>query len=218
MVDDDPAVREAIQFLLGTVGLQVTAFADVQDFLDAERPDGPCCLVSDVRMPGKSGLDLLDELNRRNLSLPTIFISGHADVPMSVRAMKAGAVEFLGKPFRDQELLDAVNAALELDRVRRGRDIADEALRKRFDALTSRERQVLTLVARGLLNKQIAAELDLSEITVKVHRGQAMRKMQARSLSDLVRMSDRLGHPAAEVGWPSTRRASWRPSFALPYS
>lgn len=193
MVDDDEAVREAVQALLGSVGMQVMAFADVQDFLDSERPKGPSCLVSDVRMPGRSGLDLLDELNRRNLSLPTIFISGHADVPMSVRAMKAGAVEFLGKPFRDQELLDAVNAALELDRVRRGREMADEALRKRFDGLTSRERQVLVLVARGLLNKQIAAELDLSEITVKVHRGQAMRKMQARSLSDLVRMSDRLG-------------------------
>lgn len=193
VVDDDPAVREAVQALLGSVGMQARVFADVQDFLDAERPQGPACLVSDVRMPGRSGLDLLDELNRRNLSLPTIFISGHADVPMSVRAMKAGAVEFLGKPFRDQELLDAVNAAIELDRVRRGREIADEALRKRFDGLTSRERQVLVRVARGLLNKQIAAELDLSEITVKVHRGQAMRKMQARSLSDLVRMSDRLG-------------------------
>jgi FixJ family two-component response regulator len=193
LVDDDRAVREAVQALLGSVGMQVTAFADVQDFLDSERPRGPSCLVSDVRMPGKSGLDLLEELNRRNLSLPTIFITGHGDVPMSVRAMKAGAVEFLGKPFRDQELLDAVHAALELDRVRRGREIADEALRKRFNGLTSRERQVLVLVAHGRLNKQIAAELDLSEVTVKVHRGQAMRKMQARSLSDLVRMSDRLG-------------------------
>jgi FixJ family two-component response regulator len=193
LVDDDRAVREAVQALLGSVGMQVTAFADVQDFLDSERPRGPSCLVSDVRMPGKSGLDLLEELNRRNLSLPTIFITGHGDVPMSVRAMKAGAVEFLGKPFRDQELLDAVHAALELDRVRRGRETADEALRKRFNGLTSRERQVLVLVAHGRLNKQIAAELDLSEVTVKVHRGQAMRKMQARSLSDLVRMSDRLG-------------------------
>jgi FixJ family two-component response regulator len=193
LVDDDPGVREAVQALLGSVGMQVAAFAEVQDFLDSARPAGPSCLVLDVRMPGKSGLDLLDELNRRNLSLPTIVITGHGDVPMSVRAMKAGAVEFLGKPFRDQELLDAVNAAIELDRVRRGREIADEALRKRFSGLTSRERQVLVLVAHGLLNKQIAAELDLSEITVKVHRGQAMRKMQARSLSDLVRMSDRLG-------------------------
>jgi FixJ family two-component response regulator len=193
LLDDDPAVREAVQALLGSVGMQVTAFADVQDFLDAARPAGPSCLVLDVRMPGKSGLDLLDELNRRNLSLPTIVITGHGDVPMSVRAMKAGAVEFLGKPFRDQELLDAVNAAIELDRARRGREIVDETLRKRFNGLTSRERQVLVLVAHGLLNKQIAAELDLSEITVKVHRGQAMRKMQARSLSDLVRMSDRLG-------------------------
>jgi FixJ family two-component response regulator len=193
LLDDDPAVREAVQALLGSVGMQVMAFADVQDFLDSARPAGPSCLVLDVRMPGKSGLDLLDELNRRNLSLPAIVITGHGDIPMSVRAMKAGAVEFLGKPFRDQELLDAVNAAIELDRVRRGREIVDEALRKRFDGLTSRERQVLVLVAHGLLNKQIAAELDLSEITIKVHRGQAMRKMQARSLSDLVRMSDRLG-------------------------
>jgi FixJ family two-component response regulator len=193
LVDDDLGVREAVQALLGSVGMQVMAFADVQDFLDSARPAGPACLVLDVRMPGKSGLDLLDELKRRNLSLPSIVITGHGDVPMSVRAMKAGAVEFLGKPFRDQELLDAVNAAIELDRVRRGREIVDEALRRRFDGLTSRERQVLVLVAHGLLNKQIAAELDLSEITVKVHRGQAMRKMQARSLSDLVRMSDRLG-------------------------
>jgi FixJ family two-component response regulator len=193
LVDDDLAVREAVQALLGSVGMHVIAFADVQDFLDAERPAGPSCLVLDVRMPGKSGLDLQDELNRRNLSLPTIFITGHGDVPMSVRAMKAGAVEFLAKPFRDQELLDAIQAAIELDRARRLRNITDEALRKRFNDLTSRERQVLALVTHGRLNKQIAAELNLSVITVKVHRGQAMRKMQAHSLADLVRMSDRLG-------------------------
>jgi FixJ family two-component response regulator len=180
VVDDDVGVREAVEGLLGSVGMQGIGFASVQEFLDAERP-------------GKSGLDLLDELNRRNISLPTIFITGHGDVPMSVRAMKAGAVEFLGKPFREQELLDAIQAAVERDSINRPREIADEALRSKLNGLTARERQVLVLVAQGLLNKQIAAELDLSEITVKVHRGQAMRKMDARSLADLVLMADRLG-------------------------
>jgi RNA polymerase sigma factor (sigma-70 family) len=193
VVDDDVGVREAVQGLLQSVGMQVIGFASVQDFLDAERPTGPACLVLDVRMPGKSGLDLLDELNRRNISLPTIFITGHGDVPMSVRAMKAGAVEFLGKPFREQELLDAIQAAVEQDSVRRPRELADEVLRSKLNSLTPRERQVLVLVAQGMLNKQIAAELDLSEITVKVHRGQAMRKMEAHSLADLVLMADRLG-------------------------
>jgi FixJ family two-component response regulator len=193
VVDDDVGVREAVQGLLRSVGMQVITFASVRDFLAAERPKGPSCLVLDIRMPGKSGLDLLDELNRRNIALPTIFITGHGDVRMSVRAMKAGAVEFLSKPFRDQELLDAIQAAVEQDSVRRPREIADEALRRKLDSLTAREREVLVLVAQGLLNKQIAAELDLSEITVKVHRGQTMRKMDARSLADLVLMADRLG-------------------------
>lgn len=193
VLDDDVGVREAVQGLLESVGIEVIPFASVQDFLAAERPAGPSCLVLDVRMPGKSGLDLLDELNRRNISLPTIFITGHGDVSMSVRAMKAGAVEFLIKPFRDQELLDAIQVAVERDSIRRPREMADAALRKKFNGMTARERQVLVLVAQGLLNKQIAAELDLSEITVKVHRGQAMRKMDARSLADLVRMADRLG-------------------------
>ncbi len=193
VLDDDVGVREALQGLLKSVGLQVIAFASVEDFLAVERPAGPACLVLDVRMPGKNGLDLLDELNRRDIGLPTIFITGHGDIPMSVRAMKAGAVEFLSKPFRDQDLLDAIQTAVERDSIRRPLEIAEEALRRRFNGLTARERQVLVLVAQGLLNKQIAADLDLSEITVKVHRGQAMRKMNARSLADLVLMADRLG-------------------------
>jgi len=197
VVDDDVGIREAVQALVGSVGMRVIAFASVQEFLATERPAGPSCLVLDVRMPGKSGLDLLDELNLRNISLPTILITGHGDVPMSVRAMKAGAVEFLSKPFRTQELLDAIQAAVEQDSVSRPRELADEARRKKFNGLTARERQVLVLVAQGLLNKQIAAELDLREITVKVHRGQAMRKMNARSLADLVLMADRLGLLAA---------------------
>ena len=193
VVDDDVGIREAVQDLLGSVGMQVIAFASVQEFLAAERPAGPSCLVLDVRMPGRSGLDLLDELNLRNISLPTIFITGHGDIPMSVRAMKAGAVEFLSKPFRNQELLDAIQVAVERDSVRRPREIADAALRKKFDGLTARQRQVLVLVAHGQLNKQMAAELDIREITVKVHRGQAMRKMDAHSLADLVLMAERLG-------------------------
>jgi len=193
VVDDDVGIRQAVQDLLGSVGMDVIAFGSVQDFLAAERPAGPSCLVLDVRMPGKSGLDLLDELNRSNNSLPTIFITGHGDIPMTVRAMKAGAVEFLSKPFHGQALLDAVQAAIEQDSIDRPREIAEEALRRKFNGLTARERQVLVLVGQGLLNKQIAAELDLREITVKVHRGQAMRKMGARSLADLVLMADRLG-------------------------
>jgi FixJ family two-component response regulator len=189
VVDDDVGVRESMHGLLESVGVQVVAFASANDFLAA----GPSCLVTDIRMPGRSGLDLLDELNRRNISLPTIFITGHGDVRTSVRAMKAGAVEFLSKPFRDQELLDAIQLAIERDRTLRSREIADEALRKKFKGLTARERQVLVSVAHGLLNKQIAADLKLKEITVKVHRGQAMRKMGARSLAALVRMADRLG-------------------------
>jgi FixJ family two-component response regulator len=193
IVDDDVAIREAAESLLKSVGLQVRAYASVQAFLETPLPEGPCCLVLDVRMPGKSGLDLQDELNSRNASLPIVFITGHADVPMSVRAMKGGAVEFLGKPFRDQELLDAIQVGLERDRVRQSRRHADEALRRKYDMLTPREREVLEQVSRGRLNKQIAAELDLSEVTVKVHRGQVMRKMEARSLADLVLMADRLG-------------------------
>ncbi len=193
VVDDDVAVREAAEGLLKSVGLQVRSFASVQDFLDTDRPKGPCCLVLDVRMPGKSGLDLQDELNSRNTSLPIVFISGHADVPMSVRAMKGGAVEFLGKPFRDQELLDAIQVGLERDRLRTRQGLVDDALRRKYELLTPREREVLGQVAQGRLNKQIAAELDLSEVTVKVHRGQVMRKMDARSLADLVLMADRLG-------------------------
>lgn len=193
VVDDDPAMREALQSLLRSVGLQVQLHGSVQEFLAGKRPDGPCCLVLDVRLPGQSGLDLQDELVKANILLPIIFITGHGDIPMSVRAMKAGAVEFLTKPFRDQDFLDATQLALERDRVRRDKDTVIAKLRQRYDSLTTRERQVMALVVAGRLNKQIAADIGVSEVTVKVHRGQVMRKMAARSLADLVRMAGELG-------------------------
>jgi FixJ family two-component response regulator len=189
VVDDDEGVREALHGLLRSVGLAVVSFGSVREVLAAALPDGPRCLVLDVRLPGQSGLDLQDELSRGGCALPIIFITGHGDIPMSVRAMKAGAVEFLAKPFRDQDLLDAIQVALERDRAQRQEAQAGAELQRRFEALTPRERQVLALVATGLLNKQIA----VTEITVKVHRGQVMKKMGARSLVDLVRMADRLG-------------------------
>ncbi|WP_304170623.1 response regulator transcription factor [Phenylobacterium aquaticum] len=193
VVDDDLGVREALDSLLRSVGLSVLLFGSVQDFLAARLPDAPCCLVLDVRLPGQSGLDLQDELSRADIRLPIIFITGHGDIPMTVRAMKAGAVEFLAKPFRDQDLLDAVRLGLAQDRTRRQEDAGEAELRRKFETLTPREREVLALVTTGRLNKQIAGEIGVSEITVKVHRGQAMRKMAARSLADLVRMADRLG-------------------------
>ena len=193
VVDDDAAVREALHSLLRSVGLQVQAHGSVREFLASTPPDGPSCIVLDVRLPGQSGLDLQDELVRANNFLPIIFITGHGDIPMSVRAMKAGAVEFLMKPFRDQDLLDAVRLATERDRVRRDKDMIVAGIRQRFESLTARERQVMTLVVAGHLNKQIAADIGVSEITVKVHRGQVMRKMEARSLADLVRMAGALG-------------------------
>ena len=197
VVDDDTSMRGALENLLGSVGLEVRAFASPQEFLRAERPDAPGCLVLDVRLPGKSGLAFQEELVKAGIALPVIFITGHGDIPMSVRAMKAGAVEFLTKPFHDQEILDAIHAALERDRSRR-RDAGVVAeLKTRYAALTEREREVMKLVAAGRANKQIAADLGISEVTVKVHRGQVMRKMRARSLADLVRMSDRLGPAAA---------------------
>jgi FixJ family two-component response regulator len=192
VVDDDSSIREAIKSLLGLVGLRVETFASAQEFLQYERPDLPGCVVLDVELPGLSGLDLQQELAAHEIKLPIIFITGYGDIPMSVRAMKAGATEFLTKPFRDQDLLDAIHQAVEHDRAARqhSREIAD--LRDRFEALTSREREVTSLVVAGWLNKQIGFELQISEITVKIHRGRVMAKMGAQSLAELVRMTERL--------------------------
>ena len=193
VIDDDPSVREAVDGLLRSVGLKVVAFDSTQAFLRSSRPDVPSCLVLDVRLPGVSGLDFQRELAKSSAPLPIVFITGHGDIPMSVQAIKAGAIEFLTKPFRDQELLDAVQAGIARDRAQRQDASAVAGLRERFEALTPREREVMALVVSGRPNKQLAAELDLSEITVKVHRGNVMRKMRAKSLADLVRMADRLG-------------------------
>jgi FixJ family two-component response regulator len=197
VVDDDPSMRLALEDLVSTVGLEVRAFASPQEFLQSKPPDASGCLVLDVRLPGMSGLTFHKELAKAGLALPVIFITGHGDIPMSVRAMKAGAVEFLTKPFHDQDLLDGIHAAIERDRKRRGEALRLAELRKRFATLTERERQIMMLVVIGRANKQIAAELTLSEMTVKVHRGQVMRKMHAGSLPELVRMADRLGAPIA---------------------
>ena len=193
VVDDDLAMREALQDLLASVGMDVRVFASTQDFMQAQRPDAPGCLVLDVRLPGASGLNFQEELSRAGVDLPVIFITGHGDIPMTVRAMKAGAVEFLSKPFRDQELLDAIDAAVVRHRVQRRATALVVELRQRFAALTQREREVMALVSAGRVNKQIATELGISEATVKVHRGQIMRKMQAKSLAQLVRIADTLG-------------------------
>jgi FixJ family two-component response regulator len=192
VIDDDPSVREALQNLLRSVGLEVDALASAQQFYDHKLPSGPCCLVVDVRLPGKSGLDFQGELRRAKIRLPIIFITGHGDIRMSVRAMKAGAHEFLAKPFHDQDLLDAVQSALERDRARREQERAMRALRRRYDSLTPREREVMALVAGGAPNKKIAAQLGLSEVTIKAHRGRMMRKMKFQSLADLVRTADKL--------------------------
>jgi len=196
VIDDDPSMRVALEDLVGSVGLQVQAFASPLEFLGYKRPDAPGCLVLDVRLPGMSGLTFQQELVKEGITLPVIFITGHGDIPMSVRAMKAGAVEFLTKPFHDQELLDAIHAAIERDRDSRRETVLVTELRKRYATLTERERHIMRLVVAGRANKQIAAELSLSEMTVKVHRGQVMRKMKAGSLPELVRMADRLGAPA----------------------
>ena len=193
VVDDDASLREAIKSLLRSVGLQVEVFAATADFLRNGIPDVTACLVLDIRLPGVSGLDFQAELAKANINIPIVFITGHGDIPMTVRAMKAGAVEFLTKPFRDQDLLDAVHIALDRDRTRRAKDKAVHEIRAHFDALTPREQEVIAFVTAGLMNKQIAAELGVSEITVKVHRGNVMKKMGARSLAELVRMADALG-------------------------
>ena len=192
VIDDDREVRETLGELLQSIGLQTALFSSVQEFSRSSRPDRPGCLVLDVRLPGRSGLDFHDDLVRANVHLPVVFISGHADVPMSVRAMKAGAIEFLTKPVRHQELLDAIQAAIERDRVHREQENDVAAIRGSFEKLTQRERQVMALVVAGRPNKQIAAEMGLSMTTVKLYRGQVMRKMQAPSLAELVRMADNL--------------------------
>ncbi len=198
VVDDDPSVREALHGLIQSVGLCTKTFGSAQEFLSSKLPDAPACLVLDIRLPGLSGLDLQRELVKAGVKLPIIFITGHGDIPMSVRAMKAGAFEFLTKPFRDQDLLDAIQQAIEQDRIARQERVEMVELRRRFDSLTPREQQVMGFVVTGLLNKQIAAELGTSEVTIKVHRGQLMRKMGANSLPDLVRMAGKLEIPALQ--------------------
>ena len=199
VVDDDPSVRRAIKVLLESVGLAVELFGSAKEFLLGRPADSPSCLVLDVRLPGLSGLDFQAELAKADIRIPIIFITGHGDIPMTVRAMKAGAVEFLTKPFRDQDLLDAVQIALERDRARRAQDETVRDVRAHFEALTPREQEVIGFVTAGLMNKQIAGELGVSEITVKVHRGNVMKKMGARSLAELVRMADVLGIKRAKT-------------------
>jgi FixJ family two-component response regulator len=193
VVDDDASVRAALDSLFRSVGLVVRSFGSAQEFLSEPPADGPACLVLDVRLPGMSGLDLQRQLNERDTALPIVMITGHGDIPMTVRAIRAGAVEFLSKPFRDQDLLDAVQQALDRSRVLRKELAAMADIKARFDSLTLRERQVMGRVVAGLLNKQIAFDLGISEVTVKLHRGQVMQKMHAASVADLVRMADHLG-------------------------
>jgi FixJ family two-component response regulator len=193
VVDDDPLMRESVSSLLRSVGLQVRVFASALEFLREERPPLPSCLVLDIRLPGESGLDFQAELASRNIRIPIIFMTGHGDIPMTVRAMRAGAVEFLTKPFREQDMLDAVKLALERDQSRLKSEKASSKLKSGFETLTPREREIMALVASGLMNKQVAGKIGLSEITVKVHRGRIMQKMGARTLADLVRMAEALG-------------------------
>lgn len=193
VVDDDPSVRETLADLIASVGLSVLAFKSAREFLENRRPDAPACLVLDVRLPGLSGLELQRELLRIEAPIPIIFITGHGDIPMTVRAMKAGAVEFLAKPFRDQDLLDAIQHAIEIDRVARQERTIVAEVRRCYESLTKREREVMKLIVSGLLNKQIAAQLGSSETTVKMHRGQIMHKMKAQSAVELARLAEKIG-------------------------
>jgi FixJ family two-component response regulator len=193
VIDDDAGVREALSSLFRSVGLLVKTYAAAAEFLNSKLPEGPSCMVLDVRLPGLSGLDFQAELVKADIRIPIVFMTGHGDIPMTVRAMKAGAVEFLPKPFRDQDMLDAVQTGLELDRDRRKRAADISRLKLSFDSLTPREQEIMDLVTAGLMNKQIAGEIGVSEVTVKLHRGNVMRKMGARSLAELVRMADALG-------------------------
>ena len=193
VVDDDPSMRKALANLFRSVGLRAEVFGSARELLESELPDVASCLVLDIRLPGPSGLDFQAELAKADIQIPIIFMTGHGDIPMTVKAMKAGAIDFLTKPFRDQDMLDAVATAIERDRTRRKDQKAVAELRAVFETLTTRERDVFALVASGLMNKQIAAEIGLAEITVKIHRGHLMRKMGARSLADLVRMAEMLG-------------------------
>jgi FixJ family two-component response regulator len=192
VIDDDPHLRASVGRLLRSLGLDAQLFASISDFLKSDPPDGPTCLVLDVRLPGESGLDLQRELAAANREVPIIFITGHGDIPMSVQAMKGGAIEFLTKPFRDQELLDAVQLGLSRDRARREDEKALAALRERFESLSPREREIMIQVAHGRLSKQIAGDIGIAEATVKVHRSRLMHKMKARSLPELSRMADKL--------------------------
>ena len=199
VVDDDPSVRSSLKFLLSSVGLQVESFESAETFLQRKPPDAPSCLVLDVRLRGLSGLDFQRELAAREIRIPIVFVTGHGDIPMSVRAMKDGAIEFLTKPYRDQDLLDAIRIALERDRTRREQEKDLTDLQQRFDSLTPREQEVISKVVSGMLNKQIAGELGTAENTVKVHRSRAMEKMNAQSLADLVRMVEKLKGPAEKA-------------------
>lgn len=190
VIDDDEAVRDSLRSLFRSIGLQVSTFGSTDDFLRSKRPDVPSCLVLDVRLPDISGLDFQDKLTENNINIPITFITGYGDIPMTVKALQAGAVGFLTKPLREEELLDAVRVSLEKDRDRRNKDKTFSKLRDRFQSLTHRERQIFELVTTGLMNKQMAAKLEVSEITIKAHRGNVMRKMAARSFADLVRMAD----------------------------